>query len=66
MNENTTGRKRKIKMCVIWINGEEATWKRVKNEYGESYAKELREEVKNCEPYTTIIGADGSLEVNVY
>ena len=53
-------------MCVIWINGEEATWKRVKNEYGESYAKELREEVKNCEPYTTIISADGSLEVNVY
>ena len=51
-------------MTEIYINGEKASWKRIKEEYGENYCNELEEEIKNAAPYTTIISEDGRIEIN--
>lgn len=49
--------------AIIYINGEESTWKRIKEEYGENYCAELKEEYKQAEPYTTIYSEDGIIEI---
>lgn len=49
--------------ATIYINGEETTWKRVKEEYGENYYRELKEEYKQAAPYTTIYSEDGMIEI---
>lgn len=51
-------------MIRIYIKGEEANWKRIKEEYGENYCNELKEEIENAAPYTTIISEDGMIEIN--
>ena len=51
-------------MTEIYINGEKANWKKIKEEYGEIYCNELKEEIKNAAPYTTIISEDGRIEIN--
>lgn len=51
-------------MIEIYINGEKASWKRIKEEYGENYCNELKEEIKSAVPYTTIISEDGRIEIN--
>lgn len=50
-------------MTEIYINGEKASWKRIKEEYGENYCNELKKEIKNADPYTTIISEDGMIEI---
>lgn len=49
--------------AIIWINGEEGTWKRIADEYGEDYCKELKTAYKNAKPWTTIISEDGLIEI---
>lgn len=51
-------------MIEIYINGEKSNWKRIKEEYGMNYCNELKEEIKNSPPYTTIISEDGMIEIN--
>ena len=49
--------------AIIYINGEEATWRRIKEEYGENYCKELKDLYKQAAPYTTIYSEDGAIEI---
>lgn len=46
-------------MIRIYINGEEASWKRISDEYGENYCEELKREVKGDKPYSAIVREDG-------
>lgn len=48
---------------MIYINGEEASWKRIKEEYGENYCNELKKEFKQAKAYTTIYSEDGMIEI---
>ena len=50
--------------AIIYINGEKATWKRIADEYGESYCEELKEEYKNIPEWTTIYSEDGMIEIS--
>lgn len=51
---------------TIYINGADATWKRIKEEYGENYCKELKERAREAEPFTTLFSEDGMIEIYVY
>lgn len=49
-----------------YYNGEKVTMKWVAENYGEGYAKELKEEIKNSKPYSTIYSEDGLLEIETW
>lgn len=51
---------------TIYINGADATWKRIKEEYGENYCKELKQMAREAEPFTTLFSEDGMIEIYVY
>lgn len=50
-------------MVRIYINGENATWKRIAEEYGTLYMEDLKNDVKNEPEGTTIISEDRMIEI---
>lgn len=54
-------------MKFVWsINGEYVTEKNFKDAYGEEIVKEIKKELKESGPYTTMFLCDGLDEVSIY
>lgn len=49
--------------AIIYINGADATWKDIAENYGENYCKQLKKEYQQAERYTTIISEDVMIEI---
>lgn len=54
-------------MTEIYINGEKASWKRISDEYGENYCKDLREFVKKeCKKWDSVTSEDGTIDIFIH
>ena len=53
-------------MTEIYINGEKASWKRIKEEYGALYCEELKEEVRDLKAWESLHNEEAQIDIFKY